>query len=757
MTSVARLLAAACVACITVPAPAAGPAGRPGSAAAAVSAPAGGESGPAGVAAALTGRPRVGLVLGGGGARGAAHIGVLEVLERLRVPVDCVAGTSMGALVAGAWVAGISPERMREALGAADWDDMFQDNPDFSELSLRNKRLSQRYLPGSELGVQDGGVAAPRGVVGGQKMKLFFNQLVGADAGERLIEKLPLPVSIIATDIGTGERVVLRDGSLTQAMRASMSVPGLLAPLDYRGRRLVDGGLVDNVPIREVRERCGAELVIAVNVGSPLLEPEEVTGLLSITTQMVNLLTEQNVQASLATLRPDDIYIQPELGSITAADFERHEGAAERGRTAAEAVAPRLAALAVDAERYAHWLRTVAGRERDVPRIDEVRIAGLARVNEAVVRRHVSQDEGAPLDTATLNRDLLRVYGDGWYESVDYSVFTDGTRNVLRVMPVEKSWGPDYLRFGLQLDSNLGQGSSYQLRAAYHKTWMNRLGGELLLGVDIGSNTGAAVDWYQPVTADGRWFVEAGASYRRERSDYWFQDQRIAEYSNARSLLQLRVGPAFPRLGQASVGWREQRVTSEIETGLDIYSLAPEEKSGGWTLRLDLDAFDALYFPTRGWSTFAEWYQADRAGYSRAEVDLRWAWPWHDYVLGARTRWVGSPEGGLPFNDAAKLGGFLNLSAFASGQLMGDEVSFAQLRAERIIGSLPLGLRGDMRIGAALEAGKVGTPYTAQKKDGWLGSLALYLGGETPFGPVYLGLGLGSAGAVNAYFFVGTP
>jgi NTE family protein len=755
MKLLARLLGAACIAAPALAADPADPA-APGVPAAPASTPPTTAT-PVAIPLVAPVRPRVGLVLGGGGARGAAHLGVLEVLERLRVPVDCVAGTSMGALVAGAWAAGISPERMREALGAADWDDMFQDNPDFSELSYRNKRLSQRYLPGSELGINDGTVAAPKGVVGGQKIKLFFNQLVGADAGERLIEQLPLPVSIIATDIGTGERVVLRDGSLTQAMRASMSVPGLLAPLDYRGRRLVDGGLVDNVPIREVRERCGAEVVIAINVGSPLLKPEEVTGLLSITAQMVNLLTEQNVQASLATLKPGDVYIQPDLGTITAGDFERHEGAAERGRTAAEAAAPRLAALAVDADGYADWLRTMAGRERDVPRIDELRVAGLARVNEAVVRRHISQQEGAPLDTETLNRDLLRIYGDGWYEGVDYSVFKDGTRNVLRVMPVEKSWGPDYLRFGLQLDSNLGQGSSYQLRAAYHKTWINRLGGELLLAADIGSNTGAGVDWYQPVTADGRWFVEAGASYRRERADYWLLDQRVAQYSNARSLLQLGVGPAFPRLGQASVGWREQRVSSELETGVDIFRLAPEEKSGGWVLGLDLDRFDALYFPTRGWSTFAEWYQSDRAGYARAEVDLRWAWPWHGTVLGARAHWIGSPNGRLPFNDAAKLGGFLNLSAFAKGQLMGDEVTFAQLRAERIIGNLPLGLRGDMRLGAALEAGKIGTPYAVQQKDGWLGSLALYLGGETPFGPVYLGLGLGSGGAVNAYFFVGTP
>ena len=250
-------------------------------------------------------RPKVGLVLGGGGARGAAHIGVLEELERLRIPVDCVAGTSMGALIAGAWAAGMDPATMRREMGKADWNDLFQDNPGYGDVNYRSKRLSQRYLPGSETGITELGAISPPGVVSGQKIKLFFNQLVHADTGERNIERLPLPVSIIATDIGSGDRVVFRDGSLTLAMRASMSVPGLMAPLEYRGRKFVDGGLVDNLPVQEVRDRCGAQVVIAVNVGSPLLKASEISGLLSISAQMVSILTEQNVTQSLAKLTPE--------------------------------------------------------------------------------------------------------------------------------------------------------------------------------------------------------------------------------------------------------------------------------------------------------------------------------------------------------------------------------------------------------------------------------------------------------------------
>lgn len=706
-------------------------------------------------------RPRVGLVLGGGGARGAAHIGVLEVLEELRIPVDCVAGTSMGALVAGAWAAGLSPAEMRKELAAADWNDLFQDNPDFAELNFRSKRLSQRFLPGSETGITAGGAVSPPGVVSGQKIKLFFNQLVRADTGELYLQNLPLPLSIIATDIGTGERVVLRDGSLTLAMRASMSVPGLLAPLGYRGRKLVDGGLVDNVPIREVRERCGAEVVIAVNVGSPPLPAEQVTGLLSITAQMVALLTEQNVSASIATLTPRDIYIKPELGPITAGDFDRSAEAAASGRAAADAMTERLVALSVDAPRYAAWRRSVAVRERDLPRIDEVEIAGLKRANPEAVRRYVEQQGGAPLDLGKLNRDLLRAYGDGDYERVDYAVVSRDGRNVLRLFPVEKSWGPDYLRLALQLDTSLSQGSSYRLRMGYQKTWLNKLGGELLLVGEVGSSTGASAEWYQPMDAAQRFFVDALVEHRRDRNDYFFEEQRVAQYRSARSRIDLTAGINFSLVGQLRLGWRETQLKNRLDTGLDIFpafEVVPAERgAGGWLATLDLEQTDRLYFPRRGWSVQASWFDSARRDYGRAAVDMRAAVPVADWVLATRASWVGSPRGELPLADAARLGGLLNMTGFATGQLIGDEVAYTHLRAERIIGRAPLGLRGDLRLGVALEAGKVAHPYTRQVRDGWLKSVALYLGGETPVGPIFVGVGRGSGNSVNAYLVIGAP
>ncbi|MBL8326221.1 MAG: patatin-like phospholipase family protein, partial [Rubrivivax sp.] len=612
--------------------------------------------------------------------------------------------------------------------------------------------------------------------------------------GERELQQLPLPVSIIATDIGTGQRVVLREGSLTLAMRASMSVPGLMAPAALNGRKLVDGGLVDNLPVREARERCGAEVVIAVNVGTAPLKPEEVSGLLTVSAQVLALLTEQNVQAALASLTPADIYIQPDLGGITAADFDRHAGAAERGRVAAEGAAAHLQALAVDETGWAAWRQRLAGGSAARLRVDAVEVVGLARVSEAVVRRYLAQPLGAPLDTAALDRAMGRIYGDGWYEHVDYSVVrqagaggaggvgglgglggapADGGHNVLRVMPVEKSWGPDYLRLGLRLDSNLSQGSTYQLRAAYHRTWVNTLGGELLVTGELGSATGAGVEWLQPVTRDKLWYVDALADYRRERSDYFFVEQRIAEYRSVRWRAQLAGGLNLSLVGTARGGWREWRTNHELDTGIDILANLPERSTGGWFVGVDFDQFDRLYFPRSGWSAEAEYFDSPRRDYSRVSLDLRGALTGAfagrlvgtlpeslrdaGWVLGGRLTWVGSPRGALPLNDAARLGGFLNLTAFASGQLIGDDVAYGHVRAERIIGRLPLGLRGDMRLGVALEGGRVATPYTVQKRSGTLRSLAVYLGGETPLGAVYLGIGHGSGGSTNAYLFIGTP
>lgn len=294
--------------------------------------------------------------------------------------------------------------------------------------------------------------------------------------------------------------------------------------------------------------------------------------------------------------------------------------------------------LAVDALTWGARRERMTPRTAGVPRIDETEIAGTAngRVNPAVLQRYLDQRIGQPLDTVQLNRDLLRAYGDGHYEQVDCSLIKRSGRTVLRVMPIEKPWGPDYLRLGLRLDSTLLQGSTHQLRAGYQKTWLNALGGEVLLVGELGSTTGVSADLYQPLDAAQRWIVSTRVGYRRERVDFFLNEQRLAGYRSARSSIDVALGLNFSLIGQARAGWRAARVRNDLETGIDVFSVVPNPSTSGWQLTLDLDQNDGLYVPRRGWEVQAAYFGSSKGDYSRLTLEARGALAFGAWVLGAR-------------------------------------------------------------------------------------------------------------------------
>ncbi|RPH42315.1 MAG: patatin [Desulfobulbaceae bacterium] len=701
-------------------------------------------------------RPRIGLVLGGGGARGAAHIGVLAVLREQRIPIDCVAGTSMGGLVSGAFAAGLSPDEMLAAMGKVDWRDMFNDNPPANELNPRRKHLARRFITGSETGVSENGFEALPGAVDGQKIKLFINEMVHGEFGDPVMEKLPIPVSIVSTDLVTGGKVVFRQGSLTKAMRASMSVPAAMSPVKDGNKLLVDGALVANVPIEEAREQCDADVVIAVNVGSPLLKAEQIGGIPSTMAQVINILTEQNVIRSLADLQSADILIKPDLDGIGPSDFNRYRETVGRGRAAAEAILPRLQQLSVDKESYGEWLSKTKPAHSEMPLVvNEIEIAKLHRVNPAYVERHLQKYEGVPLDTKKLSKDLGRVYGDGEYQHVDYALLTGRDKNILRITPLEKEFGPDYLRFGLNLESTIDS-SSYNFRAAYHKTWLNSLGGEWLSGAQIGTEPMVFTEFYQPIDRRQRFFIDPKIIYRKGHFNFYQNNSYQSQYEVKEFAFDMMSGVNVGLLGPLSFGWSERRRSAELNSGISIFDIE-DDSIGGWVAKVDFDQFDSLYVPTHGWAVKGEYFDSSDENYSKGTLDLRVAQNIGEYVFSGRYNISGSLEGALPPYDAVALGGFLNLSGFAANQILGDSFMYGNMRLEKIIGQLPLGLRGDMRVGLALETGRVDGRYSESELDGWQNSLALYIGGETPVGPVFIGYGYSPEGMSSLYVFFGTP
>jgi len=704
----------------------------------------------------------IGLVLGGGGARGGAHIGVLEVLEQLRIPVDCIAGTSMGALVGGAYAAGIEPAQMRESIKQVDWDTIFDDSAERDEVSYRRKQLDDRFFSALEFGIGEGGLRYREGAVAGQKIKLFFNSLVRSELGEKSIEELPLPLTLIATDIGTGERVAMRSGSLTSAMRASMSVPGAIAPVQRDGHKLVDGGLVDNVPIQEVRDRCGAEVVIAVNVGSPLLKPEQVTGLLSVVGQMVNLLTEQNVSRSLALLGPRDVYMRPELGDITAVDFGRQLEAAEIGKAAATAATAALTRYSVPEAEYQAWRTRMQPPPAKLPKVDEVRIADTRYVNPHTVREAVSQKEGEPLDVPQLNKDLIAIYSAGDLQNIDYSVVPEREKTILRVTPVEKTLGPDYLRFGLNLYSDFRGDSNFNIRALTRRTWLNALGGEWLTAVQIGSTQQIYTEFWQPLDAGQRWFVKPFGGARTENVGLFSNGDRIAEYRTYVAEGGAEAGVNFGAYGLAKLGWRESNKRGTVETGTALLP-SVRQLTGGPTASLAIDTYDFAFFPTRGVKLNLDGFEAAHVSdgmekFGSAQARLGAAYTLGDLILVGKAEHGQSTHGTLPVSELYSLGGPRRLAGFAPNQIAGGAYAYGSLEVQykltRAIPLLGLSLIGGLQA----EAGKMRKLSTEPTLTGWQPSFGAYLASNTAFGPFYVGFANAKNGkGTRFYFFVGTP
>jgi NTE family protein len=710
-------------------------------------------------------RARIGLVLGGGGARGGAHLGVLEVLEELRIPIDCIAGTSQGALVGGAYAAGIPPADIIELVGKTDWNAMFDDSAGRDAVNMRRKELDDRFYSGVELGVSREGLRFREGAVSGEKLKLFFNQLVRSDVGDRAIEQLAMPLAIIATDIGTGERVAMRTGNLTTAMRASMSVPGLIAPVTRDGRKLVDGGLTDNVPVAEVRELCNPDVVIAVNVGSPLLKPDQVTGIATVLGQVVNLLTEQNVAKSLALLTPRDIYIQPDLGEITATAFTQQLKAAEKGREATLAKAGELRRYSLAPEQYGAWqdhIRFAASHA--APVIDEVVIAETRFVSPATIRRGISQEPGEPLDSRKLERDLVREFSQGDLHSLDYSVATERERTILKITPVEKPWGPDYLRFGLNFASDFRSESAYNFRVLYRRTWMNAYGGEWLLGGQIGSDQAMLTEFYQPLDLRHTFYVRPYASTSLRKVPLYFGGDRLAIYRVQDNRGGLDFGMNLGMFGQARAGWVERRLGAVLDTGPD-FLLNQTERLGGLTAALAIDTYDQPFFPTRGVRLEVTQFDALRVRstttglgpYARSEARLGGA------ISHGRWTFLGGLEGGtatkgsLPITDAFALGGPRRLSGFALDQMLGGDYSFGRVEAQyRLNFASPLyGLT--LLGGVVAETGRMQKPFTETNLTGWQRSLGVYIAANTFLGPIYLGVADAKNGKGRFYLFIGTP
>ena len=706
-------------------------------------------------------RPKICLVLSGGGARGAAHVGVLKVLEEYRVPIHCIAGTSMGSLVGAAYATGTSVAEMEQINAAISTELLFKEQPPRQEQSMRRKQDDYTILFSPEIGVRGDGLKLPKGVVSGVQLETVLRQLAKVKGYHRF-DALPIPFRAVATDLVTGKAVIFSEGELANVMRASMSVPGAVAPAEFGGMMLVDGMLTSNLPVETARA-MGADIVIVVNVGTPLLKREEITSLLSVTGQMLSILTEQNVQASLASLKPDDILISPELEGFSTGDFDHLPRIGPLGEAAARKVAERLAQLSLPPAEYAALRqRQLVAMEPDRRPVDEIRFDNLQRVNPQLAQAAMDTKAGQPIDQQTLDRDMRRVYGTGDFEHVNYRFLEEPGKRVLAVEAIEKSWGPDYLRFGLGLTSDFQGDAFFNILASYRKTWLNPLGAEWRTNFQIGRTSALTTEFYQPLDTTAWFFVAPRLSLERRATTLYQGDERIATYDLRTTLVGLDLGSQFYRYGEVRVGLVGGRVSPSLDTGPP--ALAPGQSNisqGALTARLVLDQIDSVHFPRAGWRGGLKVFNSKTelgadASYAKWDIDGTAAYSIGDHTFNFSVK-AGGKIGSdpLPRYDQFQWGGFLQQSGYRTGQLYGENIQFGRVTYfHRIMrGSLFEGAYG----GLSLEIGKVGNPLVAGNPDGVLRSAAVFVATDSPIGPAYLGYGRAQDGNSSFYFYLGLP
>jgi NTE family protein len=721
---------------------------------------------PAASAPALVGlptpRPRIGLVLSGGGARGAAHIGVLKVLEELRVPIDVIAGTSMGSIVGGSYASGQTVSNMERDVAKIKTEMLARDQPPRAEISIHLKQEDWLDFIGPQFGYRDGSLALPKGAITGVALEAVLRELALAK-GDYNFDKLPIPFRAIATDVVSGQMVVMHSGDLATAMRASMSVPGAVAPVQIDGKMLVDGGLTRNLPV-DVARAMGADVIIAVNLGTPLLQREQITSAFSVALQMLNILTEQNVGASLASLKPQDVLILPELGSYSAGDFDNMPSTIPIGEAAARKVAEQLKRYSLPPEQYAvHRQGQVRVLAQDTRKVDEIRVEGLDRVNEQVVIQSMETRAGEPLDIGTLDLDMRRIYGRGDFEHVGYRLIDDPEHRILAVQAVEKSWGPTYVRFGLSLSSDFHGDNAFNLLASFRRTWLNRLGGEWRTDLQLGNDAFLFSEFYQPLVPSQYFFIAPRIQLGSWPADIYGGpngNELTARYRVSASTLGLDLGSQFTKYGELRVGVVAGQGDADLQIGSPILAAYSIKRDiGAVRARLYIDQLDSTTFPRGGYAIDAQ-VLGSSTSLGASDTYTRWT---ANFVgatsVGPHTFqaavYAGGAAGGteLPKYDYLNFGGFMRMTGYRDGQLRNDSVSYGRLMYMNQLFKMPLleGVYG----GAMLEAARLGQPLVPNGIQGNVASASLFVAVDTPLGPAYLAYGYTQDGNSNVYFYLG--
>ncbi|MET0266429.1 MAG: patatin-like phospholipase family protein [Duganella sp.] len=702
-------------------------------------------------------RPKIALVLSGGGARGFAHIGVLRALQELRVPVDFVVGTSMGSVVGGAYAAGSSVEQLEQLVRRTDWNAVVADRPPRDQLVYR-RREEDLLLPSRiELGADWDGVTLPPAAAGNEALELALTRVLPHGARDKPVNQLQLPFRSVASDLVTGELVELNDTPLFVAMRASLAVPGVFAPVRVNQRLLVDGGLVRNLPVDVARE-MGADIIIAVNVGTPLAQEKELVSAVSVAQQMLQILTEQNVQRSLKELRADDVLLAPDLGGIGFLDFGRHDRAMRAGEAAVRAASDKLVQLALPEAQYAAY--EVKRLSAPVPSDQPVRLARL----EVAPSGHINPQElavqsglkvGQLVTGEQAQRAGNQLFGRGDLARVETEVRDDSDGRSVLIKPTEAGWARSRLRVGLELSSDFSDNNSFQFRFMHVLSSINDWGAELRTLASVGTQRGIGTQFWQPLGPGSPWYLAPSLQYGAVTRDLFDSSgSQLARYGYTSRSATMAVGRQLGRWGDVRYSVSRQR--ANYQQTIPQQEQITRDRETVRAFSYSVDSLDTIAFPTRGRLFNIEWQGSEQHDANAAvatQQRVQWLEAFH------AERWAGHVYGEWSRNRGASspynLGGFMRLSGTVPESVAGARTVLARVVAARSIGSMPAALGGDVRLGFSLETGGAYSDTASLHRNTLRQAASAFISVDTRFGPLYFGAGVTRNGNSSGYLFLG--
>lgn len=703
-------------------------------------------------------QPKTGLVLSGGAARGLAHIGVLKALEENGIHIDAVAGTSMGAVIGGLYASGYSVAELEQLALTLDWQQVLSDDPPRQDIPFRRKQDDRDFLVKQKLSFRDdGSLGLPLGVIQGQNLALLLERLLVHASDTRNFDHLPIPFRAVATDIANDEKVIFRSGHLPQAIRASMSIPAVFAPVEIEGRLLVDGGMVDNIPMDVARD-MGVDRLIVVDIGTPLKPRKELLTVVDVLNQTTTMMTRRNSEAQLATLRPEDLLVQPALAGFGSTDFSRAEQLIDAGYRAASALQGRLASLSMSAGGNPA-LSLARASEPRTPLITGIRIENDSKVGDRVIRRHIRQELGEPLDLEGLQKDMGTLYGLEYFEQVEYRVVPGSLGNTLVITAREKRSGTDYLRLGLNLSDDFHGDSAFNIGASYRKNGINELGAEWLTRLQLGDHQELYTEFYQPLDAGSRWFVAPNLFAEAQNVESILDNDPIAEYRLQRYGYGLNLGRQIANNGEIRFGIGHAWGNAEVRVGdqtLPDFSFT----EGYYGLQYSFDTVDNVDFPREGEDIGLTLRQYD-PGLGSDERYRQWELRLDKALSHGPNTFVLGGRYGRTLDDAEVvtssflLGGARQLSGFRQDSLAGQNISLGRLVYLRRLTPRSFSpLDFPLYLGASLERGRAWNNDN-EFDSGYVNAASLFLSYETPLGPLNFSYGFNDEDEQALYMNLG--